>query len=123
VQTAETDTCFYVLRDDGIIQQTVKPNCRQDVPDAEKNMEVFFSLAGGEKRRLLVDLRKSGPTGPGVREYYAKQAVHLIASAMIVEGSLSEMIGNFFITLNRPPAPTRLFNNEASAVAWLKLQK
>jgi hypothetical protein len=30
------------------------------------------------------------------------------------------MMGNLFITANRPTTPTRLFDDEASAVAWLK---
>ncbi|MBL8679324.1 MAG: STAS/SEC14 domain-containing protein [Myxococcales bacterium] len=122
MERRETDTCIYILRDDGIIQQTVKPGQRQDLPDAEKNMAVFDALADGQKRRLLVDLRRSGPTGPGVREFYAKHTEKLVAAAMIVEGSLSEMIGNFFIRLNRPKSPTRLFNDEAAALAWLKSQ-
>jgi hypothetical protein len=29
------------------------------------------------------------------------------------------MIGNFFINLNSPAAPTRLFTSEAAAVGWL----
>jgi hypothetical protein len=85
-------------------------------------MKVFMSLAGGEKRLLLVDLRQSGPTGPGVREFYAAHTVHLHATAMVIGNSLSEMIGNFFIKLNNPTVPTRLFTSEAVAVSWLKTQ-
>jgi len=29
------------------------------------------------------------------------------------------MMGNLFISANRPTTPTRLFDNEASALAWL----
>jgi hypothetical protein len=30
------------------------------------------------------------------------------------------MAGNLFINMNRPPTPTRLFDKEAAAVAWLQ---
>jgi hypothetical protein len=30
------------------------------------------------------------------------------------------MIGNFFINLNKPLAPTRLFTSEAAALTWLR---
>jgi hypothetical protein len=30
------------------------------------------------------------------------------------------MMGNLFISANRPTTPTRLFDKEASAVAWLQ---
>jgi hypothetical protein len=116
----QTGTCDYTVREDGIIVQTARDFARQELADAEENMRVFRQLAGGKPRLLLVDLRRSGPTGAGVREYYAKHAELLIANAMLIEGSLSEMIGNFFIRLNRPSAPTRLFTSEAAAIAWLK---
>jgi hypothetical protein len=122
MERRETDTCVYVVRDDGIVQQVIKPGKRQELADAEANIAVFEQLAGGQRCRLLVDLRQSGPTGPGVREHYAKHAEKCIATAMIIDGALSQMIGNFFITLNRPVSPTRLFNSEAAAVAWLKSQ-
>jgi hypothetical protein len=115
----ETGTSQFVLRDDGIVQQTAKPGLKQELADAKENMKAFFELAGGQKRLLLVDLRKTGPTGSGVREYYAEHSVHLHATAMVIEGALSEMIGNFFIRLNRPAAPTKLFTSEPAAVAWL----
>jgi len=30
------------------------------------------------------------------------------------------VIGNFFIGINKPPLPTRLFDDEPAAVAWLQ---
>lgn len=123
MDTHETPTSIYTIRPDGIILQKVKPGMRQDLKDAQQNMELFLRLAGGQKRPLLVDLRESGPTGPGVREYYAQHAVHLVASAFLIGSSLSQMIGNFFINLNKPVSPSKLFTSEAQAIAWLKLQQ
>jgi len=30
------------------------------------------------------------------------------------------MMANFFLSVNKPLFPTRLFNNETSALAWLQ---
>ena len=30
------------------------------------------------------------------------------------------MMGNFFLNVSKPMAPTKLFDDEASALAWLK---
>jgi hypothetical protein len=54
-----------------------------------------------------------------VREFYAQHSPRLKANAMLVGSVLSEMIGNFFINLNKPDAPTKLFTNESDAVNWL----
>jgi hypothetical protein len=120
MDTNETSTARYTLRSDGIIVQTVKTGARQELKDAKENIALYLRLAGGQKRALLVDLRESGATGRGVREYYAQNAVHLVASAFLIGSSLSRMIGNFFINLNKPVSPCRLFTDEADAIAWLK---
>jgi hypothetical protein len=33
---------------------------------------------------------------------------------------MSRMLGTFFLSVNKPIYPTRLFDDEASAVAWLQ---
>ncbi len=43
----------------------------------------------------------------------------LSAVALIVATPLSRMSGNFFLSVAQPDLPTRLFDDEASAVAWL----
>jgi hypothetical protein len=42
------------------------------------------------------------------------------AAALIIDSLLSRAIGNFFMGLNKPIIPTRLFTSEAEALAWLK---
>jgi hypothetical protein len=39
---------------------------------------------------------------------------------LIIGGPLSRIIGNFFLSVNKPLYPARLFDNEASALAWLQ---
>lgn len=58
------------------------------------------------------------------RVYYAGPATAEIftAAALPVESMLSRAIANFFLGLNKPLIPTRLFNDEAEAVAWLGTQ-
>lgn len=120
MKSVETRTALFVVRDDGIIVQTVKPGMRQDLAEARENMATYLALAGEQKRLLLVDLREAGPTGAGVREYYAQHSPRLRANAMLIGSVLSEMIGNFFINLNKPDAPTKLFTNESAALSWLR---
>jgi hypothetical protein len=39
---------------------------------------------------------------------------------IVIGNPLSRMMGTFFINVNKPKAPTRLFDDEATAVAWLR---
>ena len=121
-ESISTPTSTYSRRPDGIIVQRIRPNVRQELKDAQENMVAFRRLAGGHKCLLLVDLRETGPTGAGVREYYAQHTELLSASALLIGSSLGQIIGNFFLTLNRPVSPCRLFTSEAAALTWLRSQ-
>ena len=39
--------------------------------------------------------------------------------ALVAGTAISSMIGNFFLGLNKPPFPTRVFADEGTAFAWL----
>jgi hypothetical protein len=42
------------------------------------------------------------------------------AAALLIGSPLTRAIGNFFMGLNKPLIPTRLFTSETEALAWLK---
>ncbi len=44
----------------------------------------------------------------------------VIAGAILVNNQLQKLLGNFFIHINKPAIPTRLFTDEAEALTWLK---
>ena len=53
----------------------------------------------------------------------AKEGAECItASALLVESALSRMIGNIFLTINKPDVPVKLFTNEQEAKKWLMEQ-
>lgn len=39
--------------------------------------------------------------------------------AVLTESPISNMIGNFWLQINKPTVPTRLFTNREDAIAWL----
>lgn len=41
-------------------------------------------------------------------------------AALLADNPLAVAVGNFFLGLNRPKHPTRLFTDETAAIAWLK---
>lgn len=124
-RVARTDTSEYFERKDGIIVQLVHSTRKQELADARANIAAFEELAEGKHHPVLVDMRASFATGPGVREYYAsKEAnLHTTALALLIGSSTSRMIGNFFMQLNAPPMPTRLFTDAPEAVRWLLSRK
>ena len=43
-----------------------------------------------------------------------------IASVFVVKNVAQKLMGNAYITFNKPITPTKIFTNEDEAVKWLK---
>jgi hypothetical protein len=108
------------LRPDGIVQVVWVPRVAIVLEDATATIEATTQLTSGRRSPMLVDMRDTGPQDRATRAVWARPSAPLSAVALIVGSPLSRMMGNLFITANRPTTPTRLFVDEASAVAWLK---
>lgn len=108
------------LRPDGIVHLVWLPRTAADVDDAIAAFEAMAQLTGGRRSPLLVDMREIGPHDRATRAEWARHLDLVTAVALIVGTPLSRMMGNLFINMKRPTTPLHLFDNEASALAWLR---
>jgi hypothetical protein len=108
------------LRPDGIVQLVLAPQVPIGLEDAVAASEAMARLTGGRRRPLLVNGRESGPLDRPARTELASRGDLVSAVALVVGTPLSRMMGNFFLNVSRPEYPTRLFDDEASALAWLQ---
>lgn len=55
------------------------------------------------------------------REYYANERTSGIqrGTALLVESKVTRVMANFFMGLNKPAAPTRMFTDSEKAISWL----
>lgn len=80
---------------------------------------IFFSK--GKSSVLLIDMRGIKSITRDARDYMASVgAILVIAGALITGSQLNRTIGNIFLTIDKPPVPTKLFTNEQKARQWLK---
>ena len=108
------------LREDGIVQIVWAPAVVMDYEDALAATSAMKKLTAGRPHPLLVDAHAAGPLGRPARMEFASRGDLISAMALVANTPLSRLMGNFFIAVSNPGAPTRLFNDEASALAWLK---
>jgi hypothetical protein len=108
------------LRADGIVQLVWVPSATMSLDDAVAATDAMTALTGGREHRLLVDAHDAGPQDRPARVEFTRRGDLVSAVALIVNTPLSRMMGNFFITVNKPTTPTRLFEDEDTAVTWLK---
>ena len=68
----------------------------------------------------LFDITEVKQTTKEARDFMANEGNDLVlASAMIVTNPMLKMMANFYIMVNRPKNPTKLFTDRESALEWL----
>jgi hypothetical protein len=88
--------------------------------DAKDNVAVQLRLAEGRRLPLLVDIKGCKAIDEDAKAYYAGLQ-DFTALALLGGSLLGNIIGNFFLgRYTDRGTPTRLFTNEAEAIAWLK---
>lgn len=119
---AETRTAIIELRDDGILMVSMKKGSAVTIEDAEENHLASARVAGDARLLVLVDVRPAVSITREARIYFADENVrsNTVAQALIIDSGVSKVIGNFFIGLNKPKFPVKLFTSEDKAVDWLK---
>jgi len=107
---------------DGIIRVKIKPRIDLNLADAQEALSAIRVLCEGQRRPVLVDITELKSMDREARTFFAGQETAQVesAAALVVHSPLTRAIGNFFMGLNKPLFPTRLFTSEAEALAWLK---
>lgn len=118
-----TTTCKVWLGDDGIVRSVMLPGAEDNRETAKENVSAGIQVSGGKMRPLLLDMSKIKSMDRGARDYYArsdKREGSELAVALLVKSPISRVIGNFFMGLNKPSLPSKLFTDENKALDWLK---
>jgi hypothetical protein len=107
---------------DGVVRVEIKEDAQVEVRDAMEHVEAAHKLCGHEKFPLLADITRVRSTSREARNVYGSEEASevLTALALLVDSPISKVIGNFYVGVTRPRFPTKIFTDEAKAMAWLK---
>jgi hypothetical protein len=92
--------------------------------DAHDGMEIrkrILSLCPNQKFAVLVDGSNYFSTTAELRELIASDTFTQLrfATAICTQSLAGKIIGNFFIKVNKPASPTKIFSSEKLAFEWL----
>ena len=75
-----------------------------------------------KKTRVLIDMTAVSEITKEARDYFANERTASIqrATSLLISSPVSRIIGNFFMGLNKPISPTRLFTEPQKAIKWLQ---
>lgn len=113
-----TRTSDLWLDERGILHSRSKPGAAITLDDAKAEVAAGRKATGDRRVPLLVDLTAIASITREARQYFAAQEL-TIAQAIVTRSSVGRVIGNFFLGLNRPRFPTKLFASEEAALEWL----
>jgi len=116
-------TCYWTWMGlDGIARTKVKPQAEVTIKESLENSFAVNNLFTTKKFPLLIDARQIKSISKEARDNFSirNRSTNINSFAVIIESPLSRIIGNFFMGLNKPSVPAKLFNNEQDAIIWLK---
>jgi hypothetical protein len=109
------------LRSDDIMLISMKPNVTLNLKDAEDMVRAFGEMGDGKKFLLLFIAGSDTSVNTEARYYASSPEANrfTIASAFVVKSIAQKLLGNAYVTFNKPITPTRIFTHEEEAVDWL----
>lgn len=118
----ETAKIKFTLRDDNILQTECFPNTVMTLEDGMESTRISAEMVNYTPLPLLCDLTNVVKMSQECRKHFSGQehAETFSRCALIVTNPISRMIGNFFLGLNKPLKPTKLFTSKEEGLKWLK---
>ena len=115
-------TSFWTWKDDnGVVRTRVKPGAEIDLEQAKENTDAVNTFYEGIKFPLLVDTREIRSITRDARQHFTTNDSEssINSLALLIKSPVSKVIANFFMSVNKPNVPAKIFNSEEKAVDWL----
>lgn len=93
-----------------------------DLTVAQKAYVAIQKVTSGKKHPLLVKMSSIRESTKEARDFLAsdESSENIVAVALYVDSVLGNFISSFFITINKPKIPYKIFNDETKAKIWLE---
>lgn len=106
---------------EGVVHMRYRPNSSVNLETAIENIQETARIGEGRKVPMVVNLTGVKSVSRDARRYYSGEetAKYVSAVALVAESPVSRVLGNFFLGIEKPPMPTRLFSSEEKAREWL----
>ena len=108
-------------KEEGIVHGKWADKIEITLDIAKYSQQERLVFTNGIAAPFLADIRGVRSVSKEAREYFSKEGTMFItAGAMIINSELTKALANFFLLINRPPIPMKLFTDETNAKEWLK---
>ena len=105
-----------------VIENVVLEGCTMEVEDVLELKTLNKSIAEGKPYAIVVSFEHLADVSKKAKELIASKefAEFTIAKALLVDNIGHRLVGNFYLTINKPYMKTKVFTDKAAAIEWLK---
>lgn len=113
-----------VSLNEGILTGVIKTDL-VDLQVAKAAVDFRLKKYSDKAYPFLINIKQVKFVSKEARDFLAseKGCEKVSASAILINSAVESMLGNFFMRINRPLVPTRLFTDENAAIKWLSTFK
>lgn len=106
----------------GIIVNTFEEGAMLEVDDLIATKQANLKLANGKRYCVLISFGYLTHTTKEARELAASKNFKndTVAIAFLTHSIGQRLMGNFYLNINKPHVRSKLFNDEESALKWLR---
>ena len=123
IRESETGKGTVRLYGNGIMHQIYRKGVSLHKEDTDREIEIYKSEYCREKNRpMLVELTNIKSTSKESRGIYSSPDTASIcrAAALLVGNPVSQIMGNFYLGINKPAMPVKMFTDPDKAMEWLE---
>ena len=109
-----------ISRSDGIVE-IIGSNTDYTVDNIKDANEALNQLFEGEKKLLLIQADDFSNIDKDAREYMAstESTRYALAQAFVIKSLGQKILANFYVKVNKPEVPVKIFNSKILAEKWL----
>jgi len=117
----QTSTTRFWLGEDGIAHVVYLPDSFITLETAMETIGAIRKI-DNKSRPVLQDIRNVRGATREARLYFASGEVASItkAAAVFVDSPVTGVLGSFFMGLNKPEYPIKIFTDREKAIDWLR---
>lgn len=111
------------LRNDLIVYVLIKQNNFFDVPDVTEVLESIKKVSKGNIFPLIAVYETNIGFSKNAKDIVAKHHLTTADALVTLDNWPIRVLANFYLKVNKPVRPTRIFGDVNSALEWLKLNR
>ncbi|MFZ6009124.1 MAG: hypothetical protein ACOYXT_02155 [Bacteroidota bacterium] len=110
--------------ENGILFFVYKQGVTLDVEAAKRIVADRVKAQKNVSYPVFCDMRGIKDIDKNARDYLAKEGSQLVkAVGVLIESPVTKIMGNFYLKINQPLTPTRMFTDKNNALEFLALHR